>query len=100
MITELKDIFNISVAEIKNLDGDVNYSNIKYALQDEHGKKYILKIFPDKNELLLAKEESIILNQIGCQLSFKVPQTIPAPGTNSLFFQHQKGEAKLLEYIE
>jgi ethanolamine-phosphate phospho-lyase len=99
LMTELKKIFNISVSTIKNLDGDVNYSNIKYALEATNGTKYILKIFPDKDELILAKEESKILNEIGKGLSFKVPQTIPA-SVNSLFFQHEKGEAKLLHYIE
>ena len=56
MMTEIQDIFNIQIVDIKSLDGDINYSNIKYALKDNKGKKYILKIYPDKHELILAKE--------------------------------------------
>lgn len=98
-MNELKEIFKLNITNFNSLDGDVNYSNIKYCLQDNNGKQYILKIFPDKDELRLAKEESIILNEIGKSLSFKVPQTIKTPDGN-LFFSHQKGEAKLLDYIE
>jgi ethanolamine-phosphate phospho-lyase len=98
-VTELQKIFNISATNIKSLDGDINYSNLKYSVEATDGTKYILKIFPDKDELILAKEESRILNEISERLSFKVPQTIPAFET-SLFFQHEKGEAKLLNYIE
>jgi ethanolamine-phosphate phospho-lyase len=100
MITSVETTFNITVTAIKNLDGDINYSNIKYALQDAAGKKYILKIFPDSDELVLAKEESRLLNEIGSRLSFSVPQTICNPKDNQLFFQHPKGAAKLLDYID
>ncbi|MEO8763283.1 MAG: hypothetical protein ABI416_03310 [Ginsengibacter sp.] len=48
---EIQDIFNIEIVDIKNLDGDINYSNIKYALKDNEGKKYILKIFADNFHL-------------------------------------------------
>jgi len=44
-MTEISRIFNIQVTDIKSLDGDINYSNIKYAITDNEGKKYILKIF-------------------------------------------------------
>jgi ethanolamine-phosphate phospho-lyase len=100
MMTILKDLFNITVTDSKNLDGDINYSNIKYALKSADNKKYVLKIFPDQEELILAKEESRILNLIGDSLSFKVPKTIPNTTNNTLFFTHEKGEAKLLDYIE
>jgi len=98
-MTEISRIFNIQVTDIKSLDGDINYSNIKYAITDNEGKKYILKIYPDKNELIQAKEETRILNKIGKTLSFSVPQTIET-SDGQLFFQHEKGEAKLLSYTE
>ncbi len=96
---ELKEVFDKNIAEIKNLDGDINYSNIKYALTDDVGKKYILKIFPDIDELALAKEESRIFNEIGGKLSFKVPQNINTPDGDP-FFAHEKGTAKLLDFID
>jgi len=95
---EVFEHFNIRVKNIRSLDGDINYSNIKYALKADDDKEYILKIYPDNEELILAKEESKILNEIGSGLSFKVPQTIANTG-NELFFKHEKGEAKLLNYI-
>jgi ethanolamine-phosphate phospho-lyase len=98
-MTEIKEVFDIEITEIKNLDGDINYSNIKYALKDALGNSFILKIFPDIDELSLAKEESKILGQIGENLSFKVPLNFETP-TGNLFFMHEKGEAKLLNYIE
>ncbi len=98
-MTDILSIFNIQIVDVKNLDGDINYSNIKYALKDNEGKRYILKIFPDKNELLLAKEETRILNKIGKSLSFGVLQTIKT-SDGRLFFQHEKGIAKLLAYID
>jgi ethanolamine-phosphate phospho-lyase len=97
-VKEIESIFGIKINDFKSLDGDINYSNIKYALHTPD-KKYILKIFPDKDELILAKEESRILNEIGGSISIKVPQTIQAPN-RTLFFQHAKGEAKLLDYID
>jgi ethanolamine-phosphate phospho-lyase len=96
---EIESLFKIKITDFRPLDGDVNYSNIKYALHAADHKKYILKIFPDKDELILAKEESRVLNRIGNGLGIKIPQTIPTPN-DELFFQHQKGEAKLLDYID
>lgn len=96
---ELKEIFNLNVSEITTLDGDINYSNIKYLLTDDVGNKYVLKIFPNLDELVLAREESRILNEIGGSLSFKVPQNIDTP-EGKPFFAHEKGMAKLLTFIE
>ena len=56
---ELKEVFDLNISEIKNLDGDINYSDIKYLLTDDAGNKYVLKIFPNLDELALAKEESL-----------------------------------------
>ena len=67
-MNELFEHFNIKVEDIRNLDGDINYSNIKYALKTDNDKKYILKIYPDNEELILAKEESRILNSISVDI--------------------------------
>lgn len=97
--TLIDEIFDIKVKDIKKLDGDINYSNLKYALKDHNGKRFVLKIYPDHDELLLAQEESRIFNEIGKSLSFKVPHTIATPN-GSLFFDHELGRAKLQDYIE
>ncbi|MCH7535504.1 MAG: aminotransferase class III-fold pyridoxal phosphate-dependent enzyme [Bacteroidetes bacterium] len=99
VISLVKDVFDINISNIKVIDGDVNYSSLKYSLKDESGNRYVLKIYPDEDELLLAQEESRIFNEIGSSLTFKVPQTIPTP-QKSLFFNHEKGKAKLQQYIE
>ena len=36
-MTEILSLFNLQIVDIKNLDGDINYSNIKYALKDSEG---------------------------------------------------------------
>ena len=95
----LESIFDITIAEIKPLHGDINYSNKKFIITDNIGTKYILNIFPDKQEWILAEEESILLDKIGQRLSFKVPQNIKLPDGN-MFFEYEKDKAKLLAYIE
>ena len=39
-MNELFEHFNIIVKDISNLDGDINYTNIKYALKANDDKKY------------------------------------------------------------
>jgi ethanolamine-phosphate phospho-lyase len=95
----LESIFDITIAEIKPLHGDINYSNKKFIISDITGAKYVIKIFPDKQEWILAEEESIVLDKIGKRLSFKVPQNIKLPDGN-MFFEYEKDKAKLLAYIE
>jgi hypothetical protein len=72
----LKSEFGIDIKKATSLDGDINYTNKKFKLKDHSGTKYILKIFPDQEEWLIAKEESIILDQIADKLSFDVPKNI------------------------
>jgi len=92
-------IFGITISKIQSLDGDVNYTNKKYLITDDIGTKYILKSFPDENEWILAKEESIVLDKIGNRLSFKVPQNIRLPD-GSMFFEYENDKSKLLAHIE
>jgi ethanolamine-phosphate phospho-lyase len=91
--------FGLKIIDAKSLDGDINYSNRKYVLTAADGKKYILKVFPDEKEWILAREESLLLAAIGDQLSFKVPQNI-ALENGDLFFQYDGDNAKLLHYID
>lgn len=96
---QVESLFGITIAGIESLDGDINYSNKKFRIIDNIGNKYVLKIFPDKTEWVLAKEESIILEKIGDSLTFKVPQNIKLPDGNR-FFEYENDNAKLLDYIE
>jgi len=96
---QIESNFRITVVEIKSLDGDINYSNKKFRLTDNEGTKYVLKIFPDKTEWILAAEESLVLDKIGQSLSFKVPQNIRL-SNGAMFFTYEKDMAKLLNYIE
>jgi len=98
-VERIENIFKIKISKVKELDGDVNYSNEKYVIETIKGKKHIVKIFPERDEWLLAKEESIILHQISDKLSFQVPQNIPLPN-GDLFFEYEKCKGKLLNYIE
>ena len=91
--------FGITISKIQSLDGDVNYTNKKYLITDVSGTKYILKSFPDENEWILAKEESIVLDKIGKGLSFKVPQNIRLPD-GRMFFEYENDKSKLLAHIE
>jgi ethanolamine-phosphate phospho-lyase len=95
----IESIFGITIYEIKSLDGDINYSNKKYRITDNSGRKYVLKIFPDKKEWILAEEESIVLDKIGQKLSFKVPQNIKLPD-GQMFFEYEGDKAKLLDFID
>lgn len=99
VIKELKEYYNIDVSELRELPGDVDYQNIKYEVIAKDGEKFILKIFPGKDELELAKEETRICNTIAPMLSFRVPVTIPSKN-NRFFFKSSAGEAKLLRYID
>jgi ethanolamine-phosphate phospho-lyase len=95
----LKSNYGITAVNIKEPDGDVNYTNLKYHVKDVSGDNYILKIYTDSQELELAREESDILNSISEELSFDVPISIAS--NNGLFFHPaEKGEARLLRYIE
>ena len=91
--------FGLNIQSAKSLDGDINYANQKYLLEDHNKVRYILKIFPDNEEWELAQEESLILKQIADQLPFKVPQNIPLPD-GKLFFDYESNRAKLLNFIE
>lgn len=96
---ELLKMYDVEALHTKPLKGDINYSNIKFELVAKDNVKYILKIFPDAEELQLAKEESRILNEINKHISFKVPFTIENIH-GQLFSATENGEAKLLRYIE
>lgn len=96
---QLKSVFGIDVKEATSLDGDINYSNKKFTLKDYNGIKYILKIFPNQEEWQIAKEESIILDQIADKLTFDVPKNIKTV-EGDMFFVFEEEEAKLLNYIE
>jgi len=98
-INELKEHYNIDVSELKKLPGDVDYRNIKYEVAAKEGEKYILKIFPDKDELDLAIEETWLCNRIAPLLSFKVPLTLTCKN-DELFFSSSEGPAKILHFIE
>ncbi len=96
---QIESIFGISISGVEGLDGDINYSNRKFRITGSDGVKYILKIFPDAQEWMLAEEESIILDKIGHELSFQVPQNIRL-SDGSMFFDFEKDKAKLLSFIE
>jgi 4-aminobutyrate aminotransferase-like enzyme/Ser/Thr protein kinase RdoA (MazF antagonist) len=99
MMKQLEAVFGIKVVEAKNLDGDINYTNKKFKITDSNGIPYILKIFPDPTEWILAAEESIVLDKIAGKLSFKVPQNI-RQHNGDMFFAFEQDKAKLLAYIE
>jgi len=94
----LKELFNIEVSEAKEHQGDVDYSNLIYELTGTGGRKYILKIFDDPQELALAEEEARICGEIAPLLSFRVPETISG-ANNELFFDTPKGKARLSPFI-
>ncbi len=96
---QIESVFEIKIAEVKSLDGDINYSNKKFKITDSIGTKYVLKIFPDKKEWALAEEESFMLEKIGHTLSFQVPQNIKLSNGN-MFFKFENDNAKLLSYID
>ena len=98
-IKQIEPIFGIKIAKTEMLFGDVNYNNQKFKITDDQGKKYVLKIFPDKTEWLLTIEESAILNNIGTSLSFKIPQNIKS-NDGKMFFECGDSNAKLLDYME
>ena len=95
----LKRNYGIDIQDTEELLGDINYSNIKYKITDIDGKKYIYKIFPEKEELVLAKEETRIFNELADRLPFQLPLTL-LNKNSELFSKDKNGEAKLQSYIE
>lgn len=99
MIGEIKRNYGFIPASIKELDGDINYSNKKYLVEDDSGNKYILKIYPDSEELEIAKEENRILEAIKDRLDFDIP-IAHRDLSGNLFTRISRNEAILLKYIE
>jgi len=91
--------YNIRARSLSELDGDISYSNIKYLVEDSEGKKYILKLFPDKEELEQAKEEQRILSLLRMGINFEVPEPVENKD-GDIFTSYAGGEAVLLKYIE
>jgi 4-aminobutyrate aminotransferase-like enzyme/aminoglycoside phosphotransferase (APT) family kinase protein len=99
MIEDIKRSYGFIPASIKELDGDINYSNRKYLIENDSGNKYILKIYTDREELEIAKEENRILEAIKDKLEFDIPVAQRDLYGNS-FTRISGNEAIMLKYIE
>lgn len=99
MLENIQKSYGFVPASIIELDGDINYSNRKYLITDSEGNKYILKIYSDKEELEVAKEEHRILDAIKDKIEFEIPiaQKDFAGNSFTIISEH---EAILLKYIE
>ncbi len=99
MIEDIKRNYGFIPASVTKLDGDINYSNQKYLLEDDKDNKYILKIYSDHEELSIAKEESRILEAIKDKLDFYIP-VAHRDIKGNIFTKIADNEAILLKYIE
>lgn len=99
MIEDIRRNYGFIPASVRELDGDINYSNQKYLLEDEKGNKYILKIYSDPEELEIAKEENRILESIKEKLDFYIP-VAHRDISGNIFTRISGNEAILLKYIE
>lgn len=95
----LQKEYAVSVKEITEIDGDINYSNRKYLIQDIDNINYILQIYSDPDELALAKEEERIISSITPQLDFYLPETI-TNSHNNAFTPTGEGVFRLKRYLK
>lgn len=99
MIEDINKSYGFVPASVRELDGDINYSNKKYLIEDASGSRYILKIYNDREELDIAIEEHNILDRIKDKIDFKIPVARKDLSGNS-FTTISENKAILLKYIE
>ena len=91
--------YGLTVITLSELDGDINYSTRKFYISDSRGNRYILRVYTDREELALAKEELVVLDRIKDHLPFKIPGTIPDKN-NQLFSCHGNKYLRLTSYLD
>lgn len=99
MIENIDKSYGFVPVSVKELHGDINYSNLKYLIEDSAGNKFILKIYSDQEELEIAREENRILEAINDKLEFDIPVAQKDLSGNS-FTSISGNDAILLKFIE